>query len=43
VIDNERAIGLGEEFAQSEGAHWRITSIEVARTLLKLIVLNRSA
>ena len=43
VIDNERSIGLGEEFAQSDAAHWRITSLEVARTLLKLIVLKRSA
>ena len=43
VIDDERAIGLGEEFAETDGAHRRITSVEVAWTLLKFIVLNRSA
>jgi len=42
VIDDERAIGLGEEFAEADGAHGRITSVEVTWTLFKLIVLNRS-
>ena len=42
VIDDERAIALGEEFAERGGAHGRVTSVEVARTLFKLIVLNRS-
>src|SRR5438876_10101469 len=43
VIDDERAIGLGEEFVEADGAHWHITSVEVTWTLFKLIVLNRSA
>jgi hypothetical protein len=43
VIDDERAIGLGEEFAEPGGAHRRIASIEVARPLFKLIVLDSSA
>ena len=43
VIDDERAIGLGEEFAETDGAHRRVTGVKVARTLFKLIVLNRSA
>src|SRR6185369_1118526 len=43
VIDDERAIGFGEEFAKTRGAHGRITSAEVAWALVKRIVLNRSA
>src|SRR5438552_10302301 len=43
VIDDERAIGLGEEFAEADNAHRRITSVGVTWTLFKLIVLNRSA
>ncbi len=43
VIDDERAIGLGEEFAEPDDAHGCITSIEVARSLFKRIVLDRSA
>ena len=43
VIDDQRAIGLGEEFAEADGAHGRIPGVEVTRTLFKLIVLNRSA
>ena len=43
VIDDERAIGLGEEFAEADGARGRILGVQVARTLFKLIVLNRSA
>ena len=42
VIDNERAIGLGEEFTEADGAHRRVTSVEVTWTLFKVIVLNRS-
>src|SRR6516225_4200193 len=42
VIDDERAIGPGEEFAEAYGARRRITGVEVARTLFKLIVLNSS-
>ena len=36
-------IGLAEKFAETDGAHGRITGVEVARALFKLIVLNRSA
>ena len=43
VIDNEGAIGLGEEFAQPDGAHRLIARIEVARTFFKLVVLDGSA
>jgi hypothetical protein len=43
VIDDERAIGLGEEFAETRGAHGRIASAELAGALFKRIVLNRSA
>src|SRR5256885_382863 len=43
VIDDERAIRLGEKFAKTDGAHGRVTNVEVARALFKLIVLNRSA
>jgi hypothetical protein len=42
MIDDERAIGLVEEIAEADGAHRRITSVEVTWTLFKLIVLNRS-
>ena len=40
VIDDERAIGPGEELAEADGAHRRVSSVEVARTLFKLIVLD---
>src|SRR6185369_4993352 len=43
VVDNERAIGFGEEFAQAHRARRRITNVEVTWTLFKFIVLNRSA
>jgi hypothetical protein len=41
VIDDDRAIGLGEELAKAEAAQRRITSVEVTRTLFKVIVRNR--
>jgi hypothetical protein len=42
VIDDERAIGLGKEFAKADGAHRRIiTIVEVRWTLFKLIVMNK--
>jgi hypothetical protein len=43
MIDDERAIGLSKKFAEADGARGRVTSIEVARPLFKLIVLNRRA
>ena len=43
VINDERAIQLGEEFAQTDGPHRRITTVEVAGALFKRIVLSRSA
>jgi hypothetical protein len=43
VINDERAIGIGEEFTEAHGAHGRITCIEVARALFKLVVLKRGA
>ncbi len=43
VIDHQRAIGPGEEFAEAHGAHGPITGGEVARALLKLVVLNGRA
>src|SRR5215469_18789284 len=43
VIDDERAIRPGEEFAETDSAQRRVSSVEVARALFKLIVLNRSA
>jgi hypothetical protein len=36
-------IGFGEEFAEADGVHGRVTSVEIARAFFKLIVLNRSA
>ena len=42
VVDDERAIGLSEEFAQADRAHRRITSIKVTRTFFKVVVLNGS-
>ena len=36
VVDDERAIGLSEEFAQADDAHMRITSIKVTRTFFKI-------
>src|SRR5262249_16810745 len=42
VIDDQRAIVLCEEFDEADAAHRRIPSVEVAWTLFKLIVLNRS-
>jgi hypothetical protein len=36
VIDNQRAIGQGEEFAEADGAHRRIASVEVTRTPLQI-------
>jgi hypothetical protein len=41
MVNDERAIGLGEKFAETDGARGRVTSVEVARALFKLIVLNR--
>jgi len=43
VIDDERAIGLGEQFAKMCGAQGRVTGTKVARALFKRIVQNRSA
>jgi hypothetical protein len=43
VIDDERAIALGEEFAEMCGARECVTGVKVARAFLKRIVLNRSA
>jgi|SRR5438067_110771 len=43
VIDDERAIRLGEEFAETDCAYRRVAGFEVARALVKLIVLNQSA
>jgi hypothetical protein len=43
VIDDERAVGLGEKYAEMCGAHGRVTGVEVAGALLKRIVLNWSA
>jgi hypothetical protein len=43
VIDDKRAIGISEEFAEADGASGCVTSTEVARAFFKLIVLNRSA
>src|SRR5437773_11037727 len=33
VIDDERAIRLGEESAKTDGPHRRVTTVEVARAL----------
>ena len=35
-------LALGEEFAEADGAHRRITSVEVTWALFKFIVLYRS-
>jgi hypothetical protein len=43
VIDDEGAIGPGEEFAEAHGVLGRVTSVEIARAFFKLIILNRSA
>src|SRR4030095_5485622 len=43
VIDDERAIGPGEEFAEMCGAHGRVTRAQVARALFKRIVLDCSS
>jgi hypothetical protein len=43
VIDDERPIGLGEEFAETDGAHGLVTGVKIARTFFKMIILNRSA
>jgi hypothetical protein len=43
VIDDQRPIGIGEKLAEADGAHGSITSVEVARPLFKLIILDRSA
>jgi hypothetical protein len=43
VIDDEGAIGFGEEFAEADGVQGRVTNVEIARAFFKLIILNRSA
>jgi hypothetical protein len=43
VIDDERVLGLGEKFAETCGADWRVTCAEVAWAFLKSIVLHRAA
>ena len=43
MIDDKRAIRLGEEFAETDRAYRRVAGFEVARALVKLIVLNQSA
>jgi len=43
VVDDERAIRIGEEFAKTHRPHGRVTGVEVARAFFKLIVRNRSA
>jgi hypothetical protein len=43
VIDDEGAIGLGEEFAEADGVQGRVTSVEIARAFFKLIILNSGA
>jgi hypothetical protein len=35
VIDDEGAIGLGEEFAEADGVQRRVTSVEIARAFFK--------
>jgi hypothetical protein len=43
VIKDERAIGLGEQLAETRGAHGRVTRTKIARAFFERIVLNRSA
>jgi hypothetical protein len=42
VIDDQRAIRLGEEFAEADVSHRRVTRVEVTRALFELIILNSS-
>jgi hypothetical protein len=43
MIDDERAIGLGEELGEADGACGCVPDVEVARAFLELIILNGSA
>jgi len=43
VIDDQRAIGLSEEFTEMRGARGCVTSADIAWALFELIILNRSA
>src|SRR5205807_8928057 len=43
VIYPARAIGLCEQFAQANGAHRSVSSVEIAGALFELIILDGSA
>jgi hypothetical protein len=43
MIDDERAIGLGEELGEADRACGCVPDVEVARAFLELVILNGSA
>ena len=43
MIDDEGAIGLGEEFAEAHGVHGGVPSVEISRAFFKLIILKSGA